>query len=321
VTVTYDGGVAASHTLTVTKSGAGSGTVTSSPAGIDCGATCTHAYDQGTSVTLTASPATGSTFGGWSGACSGSGPCTVTISADLAVTATYTTPGPPPGPPSASIITPANGSSYQRGTVQSASYSCQDPAGAPGIQSCTGTEPNGSPLDTSTPGPHSFTVTAKSQDGQAATAATTYTVVTAANTKATISKLLETNAVFAVGHLSTPTAGQTAAAGHKHGTVFSFSLDRAATIKIALQTHAYGRRAGRTCKPATHALRRKPRCTRTITIATLTRTAHSGPNSVAFTGRIGGKPFRPGNYEAVITATDSAGQSPAQTLRFTIAKR
>ena len=59
--------------LTVSKGGTGSGTVTSSPAGINCGSTCSATYNSGTSVTLTAAAASGSTFGGWSGACSGTG--------------------------------------------------------------------------------------------------------------------------------------------------------------------------------------------------------------------------------------------------------
>jgi hypothetical protein len=84
-------------TLTVTKTGDGSGTVTSSPAGISCGATCSHNYALGTMVTLTASAASGSAFSGWSGACSGSGACVVTVNADTAVTATFTHQiGPPP---------------------------------------------------------------------------------------------------------------------------------------------------------------------------------------------------------------------------------
>jgi hypothetical protein len=53
--------------LNVTKSGAGSGTVTSSPAGIDCGVDCTQNYSYNTTVTLTALPDTGSVFTGWSG--------------------------------------------------------------------------------------------------------------------------------------------------------------------------------------------------------------------------------------------------------------
>src|SRR5882672_11487998 len=77
-------------TLTVSKAGAGAGTVTSSPAGIACGATCSAAFSNGTAVTLTAAPAAGSTFTGWSGGgCSGTGPCTVTISAATSVTAGF----------------------------------------------------------------------------------------------------------------------------------------------------------------------------------------------------------------------------------------
>ncbi len=84
------------HTLTVSKSGTGSGTVTSSPAGINCGSTCSHAYTQGTAVTLTAHPATGSKFTGWSGSgCSGTATCKVTMSANHAVTATFAPIGPP----------------------------------------------------------------------------------------------------------------------------------------------------------------------------------------------------------------------------------
>ena len=78
--------------LTVSKSGTGSGTVTSSPAGINCGATCTASYTSGTVVTLTASAAGGSTFSGWSGGgCSGTGTCSVTMNAATTVTATFST--------------------------------------------------------------------------------------------------------------------------------------------------------------------------------------------------------------------------------------
>jgi uncharacterized protein (TIGR03437 family) len=76
-------------TLTVTKSGAGSGTVTSSPAGINCGSTCSAQFPNGTQVTLTETPAAGSTFGGWSGACSGTGTCLVTVDAAKTATATF----------------------------------------------------------------------------------------------------------------------------------------------------------------------------------------------------------------------------------------
>ncbi len=85
------GGGGGSYSLTVSKSGTGSGTVTSSPAGINCGATCSASYTSGTVVTLTATPAGGSTFGGWSGAgCSGTGTCVVTMNAAQNVTATFT---------------------------------------------------------------------------------------------------------------------------------------------------------------------------------------------------------------------------------------
>jgi len=78
------------YTLTVTKAGTGTGTVTSSPVGISCGTDCSEAYNASTSVTLTATPATGSTFTGWSGACTGTGACTVAMNAAKAVTATFT---------------------------------------------------------------------------------------------------------------------------------------------------------------------------------------------------------------------------------------
>ncbi len=78
------------RTLTVTKSGNG-GRVTSAPAGIDCGSTCTHAFFEGTQVALAASLDYGWSFGGWSGACANAiGTCTVAMGADEAVTATFT---------------------------------------------------------------------------------------------------------------------------------------------------------------------------------------------------------------------------------------
>ncbi len=76
------------RTLTVGLAGSGNGTVTSSPAGIDCGADCAQAYDLGSLVTLTANPDTGSTFTGWSG----DADCAdgaVTLDGDTACTASF----------------------------------------------------------------------------------------------------------------------------------------------------------------------------------------------------------------------------------------
>jgi surface antigen len=84
------------YTLSVSVSG--NGTVTSSPAGINCGSICTMNYGGGTSVTLTATPAGGAVFNGWRGACNGIGDCTVTMNSATSVIALFSAPG---GPPSA----------------------------------------------------------------------------------------------------------------------------------------------------------------------------------------------------------------------------
>ena len=88
VTATFD---LERHSLSVAKGGSGSGTVTSSPAGIDCGATCAASFDHGTTVTLSGAPAGGSKPVAWSGCGSvnGSNQCVVTMSGAKSVTATF----------------------------------------------------------------------------------------------------------------------------------------------------------------------------------------------------------------------------------------
>ena len=99
-------------TLQVTKNGTGSGTVTSSPSGISCGTTCSGSFSKNTTVTLTAVPASGSVFAGWSGGgCTGTGSCTVNITRNTTVTATFNTsaPPPPPGTFTLTVTTVQNG--------------------------------------------------------------------------------------------------------------------------------------------------------------------------------------------------------------------
>ena len=76
-----------SYQLTVTSSGGGA--VNSTPAGIDCGVTCSALFDAGTVVTLEATPDADALFLGWSGACSGTGACVVTLDQTTSVTAHF----------------------------------------------------------------------------------------------------------------------------------------------------------------------------------------------------------------------------------------
>ena len=77
--------------LTVSKTGTGSGTVSSNPTGINCGSTCAYAFPYNSSVTLTAAASAGSIFTGWSGAgCSGTDTCTLSMNMLQSVTANFT---------------------------------------------------------------------------------------------------------------------------------------------------------------------------------------------------------------------------------------
>ena len=75
--------------LTLNKSGMGSGTITSTPTGISCGSDCTHDYLQHTIVTLSAKATKGSRFAGWSGACTGFSSCQVNMNTAKTITAAF----------------------------------------------------------------------------------------------------------------------------------------------------------------------------------------------------------------------------------------
>jgi subtilisin family serine protease len=78
--------------LMVTRTGLGTGKVSSHPAGIDCGSQCNINFAAGTAVTLTTTPDMGATFAGWSGDCTGTGSCTVNMNAVKTVTAAFNRP-------------------------------------------------------------------------------------------------------------------------------------------------------------------------------------------------------------------------------------
>ena len=199
---------------------------------------CALGFPAGGEVTLSATPASGSTFGGWSGVCSGHGSCTVPMTGDTTAYATFVP----------------------------------------------------------------------------------FVAATRRARIARISLFRESNSTFAAAGGSTPLTGHTSQRRHD-GTVFSFDLDETATVRLAITTTRPGRRSGHSCKRESRPLRHEPRCTRTVTIATLTRTAHTGANAIAFTGRLHRSALSPGHYEAFLTATDKAGTSPRDFLGFKIVAR
>ena len=133
-------GAAPPPLLTVTESG--SGTVTSSPSGIDCGQDCTSGYALNTKVTLTPAPESGFIFANWSGACTGTGSCAVTMSAAKSVEAVFEA-----GSCIYSLSSKSKAFTYKGGTVTvgvtaKGSTSCTAPsiteqAGWIGVQSST----------------------------------------------------------------------------------------------------------------------------------------------------------------------------------------
>jgi uncharacterized protein YhjY with autotransporter beta-barrel domain len=89
VTATFDNNGTPGGLLSVSLDGTGSGSVSSDDQNIQCPEDCSASYSNAVTVTLTASPDNGSSFSGWQGACTGTGTCTVTMSASRSVTAVF----------------------------------------------------------------------------------------------------------------------------------------------------------------------------------------------------------------------------------------
>jgi len=122
---------------------------------------------------------------------------------------------------------------------------------------------------------------------------------------------------FRVGPGATPIAAAT------RGAEIRFVLSETANVSIAITKPVTGRKVGKTCKAATKANRKKPRCSRWVSAGkTLTRAnLPAGQTAVPFTGRIGTKALQPGSYRAEVTAKDAAGNGSAvATARFRIVR-
>ena len=292
--------------LTVARAGGGSGTVTSSPAGIDCGSTCSASFGQGTVVTLTASPAAGSTFAGWSGGgCTGTGSCQVAISAAESVTATFTTISDKltvstSGTGSGSVTSSPSGidcgsaclASFEEGTVVT----------------LTATPASGSTFVGWSGGNCSGTGTCQLTLGSDTTVTAIFTSVPPPTvTLPRITRLSVGPRTFKAAVRGPSTLALKPRS--KLGTVVSYSLNASAAVRFSVEQTLPGRstkRGGhvRCVAPGRHN-RKAPRCTRIVVLrGSFTVNGKAGKNAFRFTGRLAGKKLATGPY--VLVARPSA---------------
>jgi virginiamycin B lyase len=234
---------------------------------------------------------------------------------------------PLPLTPSASITTPALGATYTVGQAVDSSFTCSEGAGGPGIASCLDQSgrASGDSIDTSTIGPHTFTVTATSSDGQTGSASSTYTVVPPSpvvrDLRVSHSRWREGIALPRI----TSDANRTPMTSGV-GTTFSFTLNEPATVKLTFTRQASGRvvqvDGHGECVARTSHNRRARKCTRTVVAGTLAVTAPRGTDKIGFAGRVSStNKLRLGSYTATVTATNASGEtSNPEALRFTIVK-
>ena len=234
-------------------------------------------------------------------------------------------------PPSVSISSPVNGATYTQGQVVAASYSCPTASGT--TVTCSGTVANGAPIETSTLGAHTFTVSATDSDALSATPESVgYTVVAAPISVSNsvpistvlaapiVSGLSETAKTWREGSALASISSNKKSKKLPIGTTFAFSLNKAASVTFTFTQAVGGRKVGKTCVAQTTKNEHKHRCTRTVIAGTLTFSADTGTNKVRFEGLISKhKKLRPGSYTLLVTAIASGKRSTTSTLHFTIA--
>jgi hypothetical protein len=186
--------------------------------------------------------------------------------------------------PSVTITSPASGATYTLGQSVNSAFTCADATGGPGISSCAGTNSNGQPIDTTTLGSKSYTVTATSQDGQTATTTVNYTVVLPSN-QFTITKVKQKNGTITVT-VSVPGAGVLTAGAATRKFTYANTVTQTAsgpgTFTLTLPPTSKGRHAIAP-PPANHKKhgkhQKKPK-TITVTLSVTFTPTHGVANTV-----------------------------------------
>jgi uncharacterized delta-60 repeat protein len=107
--------------------------------------------------------------------------------------------------------------------------------------------------------------------------------------------------------------------GRRGGALVSFTLDRAASVRFAVERAGSGRRVGGRCVKPTRSNRGKRRCTRYARLAGgFTRRGVAGANRVRFTGRLTARRLRHANYRLVATPSADGRRGDAKRVRFRV---
>ena len=129
-----------------------------------------------------------------------------------------------------------------------------------------------------------------------------------------------TNTTFAVDPSGAAEAPVSARA--RKGTVFRYTLSEDARVVFTIKRATVGRSVGGRCRRQTRSNRKRPRCTRYVRAGRFARQSVKGANRHRFSGRIGQRSLRPGEYRATLVATDAAGnRSAPRRLKFEVVKR
>ena len=233
------------------------------------------------------------------------------------------------GPLLSALTTPATGTVGQSLAFSTSPFDIWSALGATSWSFGDGTSQTGTSVTHAYGAPGTYTVTVTGADvlGNASSASATVAIA-AASTKAKplapaapmITGARVSPARFRVSRRATAISAKVRVA---QGTRFHFTLSEAAKLQIALTHSAAGLRSGRRCVAPSAKLRARHarRCTRTLTVGTLTRASErAGADSIAFSGRIGTRALAPGAYRATLTASVGELRSLPVALSLTVVR-